>query len=67
MYLFHDQDDKNQLARENWKLKHTVTDNFVPTAPILVTLMMDAVLSSETSVIKRTTRLHIQKDGIPRL
>jgi hypothetical protein len=32
--------------------------------PILVTLMMDAIRSSETSFLKRVTRRHIPEDGI---
>jgi tartrate dehydratase alpha subunit/fumarate hydratase class I-like protein len=40
-----------------------VTAN-VPSSPILVTLMMDGLGSSETSVLKRATRRTIQEDGI---
>jgi hypothetical protein len=38
-----------------------VTANVVPSSPILVTLMMEAISSSETSVLSRTTRCNIQK------
>jgi hypothetical protein len=33
-----------------------VMANFVPSSPILVTLMMEALSSSETSVLTRATR-----------
>jgi hypothetical protein len=38
-----------------------VTDNVVPSSPILVTLMMQAIRSSETSVLTRVTKLTSQK------
>jgi hypothetical protein len=44
------------LRRVRWLL---VTANVVPSSPILVTLMMDALCSSETSVLTRVTRRHI--------
>jgi hypothetical protein len=40
-----------------------VTAN-VPNSPILVTLMMEALGSSETSALTRSTGLNILEDGI---
>jgi hypothetical protein len=40
-----------------------VTAN-VPSSPILVTLMMEALSSSETSILTRATQRNIPKDGI---
>jgi hypothetical protein len=36
----------------------------VPTSPIFVTLMMQALSSSETSVLARATQRNVPKDGI---
>jgi hypothetical protein len=41
-----------------------VTANAVPSSPILVTLMMEALRTSETSVLTRTTGHNIPEDGI---
>jgi hypothetical protein len=45
-------------------LRLLVAANVVASSPILVTLMMEAVLSSETSVLTRVTLRNIQEDGI---
>jgi hypothetical protein len=40
------------------------TANVVPSSPIVVTLMIDALSSSETSVLTRATRRNFPKDDI---
>jgi hypothetical protein len=44
-------------------LRFLVTAN-VPSSPILVTLMMEAIRSSEMLVLTATTRRNIPEDGI---
>jgi phospholipid N-methyltransferase len=41
-----------------------VTANVVPSSPILVTLMMEAIRCSDTSVLTRATQQDIQENAI---
>jgi hypothetical protein len=46
-------------------LRLLVSTNIVPSSPILVTLMMEAMRSSDTSLHTRATRRNIPEDTIP--
>jgi hypothetical protein len=41
-----------------------LTAHAVPSSPILVTLVLEALRSSETSVLTTATRRNVQEDGI---
>jgi hypothetical protein len=45
-------------------LRLLVTANVVRRSPILVTVTMEAISSSETSILTRVTQLNIPEDGI---
>jgi hypothetical protein len=53
-----------QIVLNRNKLRLIVTAKFVPSSLILVTLMIEAIRSSETSVFIRATRRNVSKDGI---
>jgi hypothetical protein len=58
--------DKNRRARNNVSvLRLLVVANVVPSSSILVTLMMEAIHTFETSVLTSAIQRNIQKDGIP--
>jgi hypothetical protein len=57
-WRLHHQGDKNREAKKN------VSPANVLSSSILVTLMMEAQNSSETSVLTRTTRRNITEDDI---
>jgi beta-lactamase regulating signal transducer with metallopeptidase domain len=45
-------------------LQLLVTANFVPSSPILVTLMLESMISSKASTLTTVTPRHITEDGI---
>jgi hypothetical protein len=48
-----------RMLQRSW-----LTANVIPSSPMLVTLMMDAISASETSVLTRATQHNIPEDGI---
>jgi hypothetical protein len=76
-YRLHHQNEKNRRARNsvssNYEPKHVfirsmrlliIASNVIPRSLILITLMIEAIPSSETSILTRATRRHIPEDGI---
>jgi hypothetical protein len=59
-YRFHQQGEKNQGS----VIQTLVTAYGVPLTLILSTLIINAIHSSETSVLTRATRHHVPEDGI---
>jgi hypothetical protein len=49
---------------EECRLRLLVTASVIPSSPIIVILMTEAILSSETSILRRATRRNIPEDGI---
>jgi hypothetical protein len=75
MHRLHHQGDKNRRARKTLVVNSKIvfvctvfrlldTANVVTSYPTLVTLMIERICYSETSVLTRATRLAILEDGI---
>jgi hypothetical protein len=62
-YRLHHQGD-NRWAAARSLLRFLVTANVVHSSPILITLMIETIHSSETPGLTRTTRRNIPEDGI---
>jgi hypothetical protein len=68
-HLHHQGDNRQARSNiiSNWQPKQAVrkvTANVVPSSSIRVTLMMEAIRSSETPVLTRATEYKIPEDGI---
>jgi hypothetical protein len=58
------EDGSDNFSRNVKAFRLLVAVNAVPRSQNLVTLMMEAIISSETSVTTRATRHNIPEDGI---